>query len=238
MAIVYQHIRQDTGLPFYIGIGKTKKRAYEKSGRNTYWYKITNFTPYTVEILFEGLSWEQACQKEIELIKKYGRRDLNEGILCNLTDGGDGNVNWTPKLRVEQSNRMKGKPGWNKDKNLPTEQKEKISQTRKEKGVAKGEKNPMFGKKGVSSPHYGKKRPEHSQKLKGRPKPKGFGKKVSESKQGNSYNAKLTEQDVLFIRKVYKRGDKEFGNGALSRKFGVSLSLISVVVNNKAWQHV
>jgi F-type H+-transporting ATPase subunit b len=34
---------------------------------------------------------ETADKMEIYYIKKYGRRDLNEGTLLNLTDGGDGN---------------------------------------------------------------------------------------------------------------------------------------------------
>ena len=31
MAVVYRHIRLDKNEPFYIGIGKNIKRAYEKS---------------------------------------------------------------------------------------------------------------------------------------------------------------------------------------------------------------
>ena len=40
-------------------------------------------------------------------------------------------------------------------------------ETRKKKSVARlGDKNPMFGKRGELSPHYGKKRPDHSEKMK------------------------------------------------------------------------
>ena len=87
--IVYSHIRVDNGNPFYIGIGSTIKRAYQKDGRNDIWNKIVNKTPYFVEVLYEGLTKEEACAKEIELISKFGRIHNNSGILANITKGGE-----------------------------------------------------------------------------------------------------------------------------------------------------
>lgn len=92
MAYLYRHIRLDKNEPFYIGIGSDEnyKRANDKSGRNKIWKGITNKTQYEVEILFDGLSWQDACEKEKEFISLYGRIDKHNGILVNLTDGGDG----------------------------------------------------------------------------------------------------------------------------------------------------
>lgn len=90
MAVVYRHIRLDKNEPFYIGIGKTERRAYSNKNRNKYWSHITQNIEYEVEILFDDLTWEKACEKEIELIKLYGRKDLGVGSLVNMTDGGDG----------------------------------------------------------------------------------------------------------------------------------------------------
>jgi hypothetical protein len=92
MAYIYKHTRNDTNEVFYVGIGsgKTYKRAYKKTGRNKFWQNIVNKTFYTVTIIEDKLSWEEACTKEIELIKMFGRRDLNKGSLVNLTDGGEG----------------------------------------------------------------------------------------------------------------------------------------------------
>ena len=94
MAYVYQHIRLDTDEVFYIGIGSDTDGKYEranrKKGRNRYWKHIVNKIGYRVEILTDSISWETACKEEIRLIKHYGRKDLNEGNLVNLTDGGDG----------------------------------------------------------------------------------------------------------------------------------------------------
>ena len=96
MAIVYRHIRLDKNEPFYIGIGKTERRAYIKGNRSSLWKKIGLKTEYEVEILFDDLTWEQACEKEIELIKLYGRKDLGLGPLVNMTDGGEGTLNKEP----------------------------------------------------------------------------------------------------------------------------------------------
>jgi hypothetical protein len=94
MAYVYQHIRLDTNEVFYIGIGSDTEgkyiRANKKTGRNPYWHSIVNKAGYRVEILKDGINWEEACEEEKRFIKLYGRRNLNEGNLVNLTDGGDG----------------------------------------------------------------------------------------------------------------------------------------------------
>jgi hypothetical protein len=89
MAVVYRHIRLDKNEPFYIGIGEKENRAYKKHGRSSYWNRIVDKYGYRVEILFDDLTWEEAQEKEIEFISLYGRRDLNTGILVNLTDGGE-----------------------------------------------------------------------------------------------------------------------------------------------------
>jgi len=107
MAYVYEHIRLDSNKVFYLGIGSDNiyKRANEKTRRNNIWKNITKKTAYKVNILFDNLSYEEAKIKEIELIKKYGRIDLGNGILCNMTDGGDGTINkiYTKEYRQKLS---------------------------------------------------------------------------------------------------------------------------------------
>lgn len=96
MAYLYRHIRKDKNEVFYIGIGSDTKytRAYSKHNRNKYWKNITNKTSFKVDIILDNLSWEEACKKEIEFIKLYGRNST--GTLCNLTDGGDGSLGVIP----------------------------------------------------------------------------------------------------------------------------------------------
>jgi hypothetical protein len=111
--VVYRHIRKDKNVPFYIGIGKNIKRAYEKNKkrRSKFWINITNKTDYDVEILFENISCDFAKEKEKEFIKLYGRIDNNTGSLCNMTDGGDGVLNQyqSEKTRKKRALSITGK---------------------------------------------------------------------------------------------------------------------------------
>lgn len=50
--------------------------------------------------------------------------------------------------------------------------------------------------------------------------------------------AKLSQEDADYIRKVYKKQDKDFGVRALARKFNVSDWCIRSVINYKSWKHV
>lgn len=92
MAYLYRHIRLDKNVPFYIGIGKSDSdfnRAYSHKNRNVYWNNIVNFTDYRVEIMLDDITWEQACEKEIEFINLY-KKNTENGTLCNISDGGGG----------------------------------------------------------------------------------------------------------------------------------------------------
>jgi len=111
MALVYKHIRLDTNQVFYIGVGKTDKRPYSKIYRNKHWHNVVNKAGYTVEIIFNNLTWEEALQKECELIKEYGRLDNKTGILVNMTDGGDGvnGYKHTEEWKLANSIRNKNK---------------------------------------------------------------------------------------------------------------------------------
>ena len=94
MAYLYRHIRLDKNEPFYIGIGSNElnnyKRAYWTYERNEIWNRIVAKTDYEVEIILDDLTWLEACEKEKEFIKLYGRKNIKSGTLANMTDGGDG----------------------------------------------------------------------------------------------------------------------------------------------------
>lgn len=94
MSYLYTHTRLDKNEIFYVGISnrKDKKRAYNTKTRTSIWHNIVNKTEYRVDILFDNLTWEEACIKEKELISLYGRININTGILVNLTDGGEGAI--------------------------------------------------------------------------------------------------------------------------------------------------
>ena len=87
--VVYAHKRKSDDQTFYIGIGEPSRPYYVHS-RSNFWNNYTNKHDWYAEILAENLQWDEACEMEIKLIEKYGRRDKGEGPLLNQTKGGDG----------------------------------------------------------------------------------------------------------------------------------------------------
>ena len=165
MSYVYRHIRIDKNEPFYIGIAKNDdsnfNRAYykNKSKRNKIWLDIINKTDYEVEVLFENLTWKEACQKEIEFINLYGRIDLGTGSLANMTRGGDGMVGIvrSEEYKLKLSERQKNGNSYWFGKKFSKEHKDKIvfhllgrqvSEKTKNKisNSLKGEKHQFYGK--------------------------------------------------------------------------------------------
>jgi hypothetical protein len=142
MAIVYRHRRLDNNQIFYIGIGKNKLRAYSKKYRNKYWINIVNKIDYSVEILYENIEYNEAKELEIFLISLYGRKDIGTGILCNLTDGGEGTLGIirivSDKTKQKQKERMLGNQHLLGHKHSE-ETKKKISESNK--GRKMSEKN-------------------------------------------------------------------------------------------------
>lgn len=84
-------------------MGKYKNRAFEKGKyrRNSYWHNIVKKVGYSVEIILEDISWIEACYTEKYLIRYYGRVDLGTGILCNMSEGGDGVLDMSPETKAK-----------------------------------------------------------------------------------------------------------------------------------------
>jgi len=96
---VYGHYTNNDKI-FYIGVGtilnfKSKKhsqiysRAYHFSNRTNYWKNISNKYGVNVKILSEFYTKEESLQEEKRLIEHFGRKCMNNGILCNLSSGGE-----------------------------------------------------------------------------------------------------------------------------------------------------
>jgi len=113
MAYVYRHIRLDKNEPFYIGIGSDEHyyRSTAKAHRNKIWKGIVSRTEYKVQIISDNITFEESKEKEKEFISLYGRINLGTGILCNLTDGGDGIIGqvFTQEHRQKISESNKGR---------------------------------------------------------------------------------------------------------------------------------
>lgn len=213
MAYVYKHIRKDTGEVFYIGIGIKNNRAKSKFGRNNLWKKIVNKTDFIVEIIENDLTWQEACEKEKELISLYGRIDLGNGTLANMTDGGDGTINkifteeYRQKLKGPKSEEHKRKiglasKGRNVGKKHTEEAKKKMSEASKGRNV--GKKHTEETKKIISEKNKGKVSPN-----KGKPMSEEQKKKISETLKSNpvSYwtGKRMSEETKNKIRETLKK---------------------------------
>lgn len=206
--IVYQHRRLDTNEIFYIGIGKSEKRAYSKSNRNEIWYRIVNKHGYSIEIIYKNITWENASKIERQLVKQYGRINLNNGTLCNMTDGGDGILNYQHTnetkelLRKLKTGRKLTQKHIQILKESNTGRKHTHEELYKMSVSQLGEKNHMWGKNGTA---------------------------VS--------NSKLSSDIVIWIRNNFIKGNKEFGYRPLGRKFNVSKTTIMDVIQKKLWKN-
>lgn len=108
MFYVYLHRRVDNKTIFYIGKGKDR-RAWRKTGRNAHWTNIANKTDFTIEILEQNLSEEDAFSVECELIDFFH----NMGCpLVNKTGGGEGSSGFKHSTETKQLIRLThlGKP--------------------------------------------------------------------------------------------------------------------------------
>jgi hypothetical protein len=229
---VYIHKNPINKEVFYIGQGSKHRgrneRAYSKNSRSNWWnYYVSKYGLPIVEIVADKISKEEADKLEIELIKIYGRKDINEGTLVNMTDGGDGSGKRSKEFCEKLSIRMKGEnhPMWGKKHNkswvennsksqigkkLSEETKRKMSESRKGQKRTdetkrkmseslSGEKNPMYGRTGDKNPA-----------------------------------SKLTWTIVKEIRELYKEGGTSIRK--LAKKYNVSNMTIENVIKYKTWK--
>jgi hypothetical protein len=136
MAYVYGHYKADTGELFYIGKG-VRNRAWSHYCRNKHWNNVVNKHGLEVKILYDGLTDEEAYEKERELIAEVGLQNLT-----NIMEGGEGPTSAgirrmfeDPEYRqkIADANREKAKdPEWRK---------------KQKEGVRKVMQDPEWGKK-------------------------------------------------------------------------------------------
>ena len=132
---VYVYLREDghPPSPYYVGKGKDKRfqaRHGRKYTNNGYWNPPKE---ENIRFVKTNLTDAEAIELEKKLIKQYGRKDNNTGILRNFTDGGEGSSGRL--VKQETVEKIKAKLIGRK---ASPETCAKISES------MKGEKNPNF----------------------------------------------------------------------------------------------
>lgn len=150
---VYAYLRSSNNTPYYIGKGKNN-RAYDKHNHIS-----TPKDKSKIVFLETNLSEIGALALERRYIRWYGRKNSGNGILLNMTDGGEGVSGYK---HTDETKQKLSKP-------LSEEHKQKLSDAKKGKtspfkGKKLGKKDPYkitekrFGKRGP----YKKRSKNHS----------------------------------------------------------------------------
>lgn len=139
---VYKHTSPSGKV--YIGITRQTLKRRWRDGEGykpcTYFYRAIKkygWENFKHEILYDGLTQDEACKMEIELIEKYEANNKTNGYNCYV--GGDvGPLGYSAseETRKKLSKARKGKT-------FSEEHKRKISESRK--GIYVGEKAPAYG---------------------------------------------------------------------------------------------
>lgn len=265
MCYVYRHIRLDSNEPFYIGVGSDTnyKRAFLKHKRSKFWNEIVNKAPYEVEIMLDDLTLEEACEKEKEFIRLYGRKELKQGTLVNLTDGGDGRFGsvMSDKEKKRLSEYMKGNT-YTLGRHMPDEEKERrrIASTGKKHSEAaclkirkihKGKVVSEETKKKLSESHKGYVMPQ-SQKDKiriastGRVKSAETIRKSCAAQKGRiisvEHRRKLSSSHAVFsdnqIKEIRRLSESGLSHVKISRIYNCSAISIHCIVRFKTYKYV
>lgn len=208
-----------TTLPLRSRISKHRAKAYDEKSilySTKFYHAVRKYgiEGFIWEVVYKDVPEKDLDKLEIETIEKYN--SFNFGY--NGTLGGKGTsgheVSDTMKQKISKIH---------KGKILSKETRQKISE------AEKGENNPFFGRKHSSGTKLkigaSSRNRKHTEKSK---------KKMSEKRKGAlNPRAKLDYNKVQEIRKKFSEGLSYI---ELAKEFGVSSSLIGMIIRNKLWR--
>lgn len=100
MAYVYCHIKADDDQPFYVGIGRTSHRAFDKRSRSAWHRRTVEKHGLRVYVIAEVETWDLAQEWERRWIKAL---KVAGYALVNQTPGGDGGPTWLGRKHTEET---------------------------------------------------------------------------------------------------------------------------------------
>lgn len=147
---VYAHVKPDQTV-FYVGKG-TRARAWSQHGRNERWKRTVAKHGYSVTLLVDQLTQEQAVEEEAAIIAYF----KPFGSLVNILERGDVSPTSNPEIAAKVS---AAASRWQRGRTLSAAHRVKISENHawkgrsrpghsalmKAKGLIAGEKNPFYG---------------------------------------------------------------------------------------------
>jgi len=205
------YIGQDShNNPKYLGSGTILVNAIKKYGKDK----------FKKEIIEECKTVDELNEREKYWIKFFNSQDKKIGYNIYEGGGGDGYMSKETKNKLSESH---------KNKIFSEEHKNNISLNHHN---VSGENNPMFGK-------------THTKEVKNLLKHKNIGKKhksesiqkiiIASTGEANG-NSKLTEKDVLEIRRLYfEEGMEQI---AIRKKFNLIQSHVSSIIRRKLWKNI
>ena len=186
----YIHRRADDGAVFYVGKG-TGNRAHVRRSRSVHWHRIVAKHGFCVEIVARWDSESAAFNHEKDLIAHY--RPL--GLLCNLTDGGDGFEVGHP---VSEETRAKIR-AWHIGKPIDAAVRAKISAANK--GRVRSEESRAKVSAGlVGRPVSAETRRKISEAQKGRPVSQEKRDRIAATLRGRPLSAEVRKKVSAIVR--------------------------------------
>lgn len=138
---VYIWVNETTNQPFYVGCGSITRAKSAHKSRSKAFDDVLNNNKCHPVILKDNLSTIEAAELERQVIKDYKEQGCE---LVNQTNGGELRhyTKWTDEIRKEYAERLTGENNPNFGHHWTDEMKQALSNKRKEKGTAKGGRNP------------------------------------------------------------------------------------------------